>query len=77
MATVKVTRNYQITIPAEYRKKLGIEIGDLVTIYLEGDRLVLVPARRRRITFKAGRPISVEELEKAVEKALDEAVSFR
>ncbi len=75
MATVKVTRNYQITIPAEYRKKLGIEIGDVVTIYLEGDRLVLVPARRRRITFKAGRPISVEELEKAVEKALDEAVS--
>ncbi|MGC9119278.1 MAG: AbrB/MazE/SpoVT family DNA-binding domain-containing protein, partial [Thermoproteus sp.] len=52
MATVKVTRNYQITIPAEYRKKLGIEIGDVVTIYLEGDRLVLVPARRRRITFK-------------------------
>ncbi|MGB9705991.1 MAG: AbrB/MazE/SpoVT family DNA-binding domain-containing protein [Pyrobaculum sp.] len=75
MATVKVTRNYQITIPAEYRKKLGIEIGDVVTIYLEGDRLVLVPARRRRITFKAGRPISVEELERAVEKALDEAVS--
>jgi AbrB family looped-hinge helix DNA binding protein len=74
MATVKVTRNYQITIPAEYRKKLGIEIGDVVTIYLEGDRLVLVPARRRRITFKAGRPISVEELERAVEKALDEAV---
>ncbi len=75
MATVKVTRNYQITIPAEYRKKLGIKIGDVVMIYMEGDRLVLVPARRRRITFKAGRPISVEELRRGVEKALDEAVS--
>ncbi|MCU7787600.1 AbrB/MazE/SpoVT family DNA-binding domain-containing protein [Pyrobaculum sp. 3827-6] len=75
MATVKVTRNYQITIPAGYRKKLGIKIGDVVTIYMEGDRLVLVPAKRRRITFKAGRTVNVEELERAVEKALDEAVS--
>ncbi|AET33111.1 AbrB/MazE/SpoVT family DNA-binding domain-containing protein [Pyrobaculum ferrireducens] len=75
MATVKVTRNYQITIPAEYRKKLGIKIGDVVMIYMEGDRLVLVPARRRRITFKIGRTVNVKELERGVEKALDEAVS--
>lgn len=72
---VKVTRNYQVTIPAEYRRKLGIKIGDVVTVLLEGDRIVIIPAKKRRITFKAGRPVSVEELESAVEKALDESIS--
>ena len=32
MAKVKVTRNYQVTIPEEVRKKLGIEEGDYVSI---------------------------------------------
>ncbi|MFP3348824.1 MAG: AbrB/MazE/SpoVT family DNA-binding domain-containing protein [Thermoproteus sp.] len=27
MAVVRVTRNYQITIPAEVRRRLGIEVG--------------------------------------------------
>ncbi|RLF02812.1 MAG: AbrB/MazE/SpoVT family DNA-binding domain-containing protein [Thermoprotei archaeon] len=29
---VKVTRNYQITVPATVREKLGIKEGDLVRI---------------------------------------------
>jgi len=32
LARVKVTRNYQVTIPEEVRKKLGIEEGDYVSI---------------------------------------------
>lgn len=32
MAKVKVTRNYQITIPHDVRKKMGIEEGDYVSI---------------------------------------------
>jgi len=32
MAKVKVTRNYQITIPQDVRKKMGIEEGDYVSI---------------------------------------------
>jgi len=32
MAKVKVTRNYQVTIPEDVRKKLGIEEGDYVSI---------------------------------------------
>lgn len=72
---VKVTRNYQVTIPAEYRKRLGIKVGDVVTVLLEGDRIVIIPTKRRRVSFRAGRKIEVEELEKAAEAALDEAVS--
>lgn len=32
MARVKVTRNYQVTIPEDVRKKLGIAEGDYVLI---------------------------------------------
>jgi len=32
LAKVKVTRNYQVTIPEAVRKKLGIKEGDYVTI---------------------------------------------
>jgi len=28
VAVVRVTRNYQITIPAEVRRRLGIKAGD-------------------------------------------------
>ena len=64
-----------MTIPAEYRKRLGIKVGDVVTMLLEGDRIVIIPAKRRRVTFRAGRPVTVEELEEAVESALDESLS--
>jgi len=32
VAKVKVTRNYQITLPRDVRKKMGIEEGDYVSI---------------------------------------------
>lgn len=32
MAKVKVTRNYQVTIPESVRKKLGVKEGDYVSI---------------------------------------------
>jgi len=32
MAKVKVTRNYQVTIPQEVRAKLGIQEGDVIEL---------------------------------------------
>jgi AbrB family looped-hinge helix DNA binding protein len=32
VAVVRVTRNYQITIPAEVRRKLRIKVGDWVMV---------------------------------------------
>ncbi len=29
---VKVTRNYQITIPAEIRRKMGLKLGDVLEV---------------------------------------------
>ena len=77
MVRVKITRNHQLTIPAEVREALGIKEGDLVEVLLEGDRAVIIPLRKRRITFKAGRRFSIEELEEEVEKALEESTHTR
>lgn len=42
MAKVKVTRNYQVTIPEAIRKRLGIKEGDYVTIEItvEGEAVL-------------------------------------
>ncbi len=44
---VKVTRKYQVTIPSEVRKKLGIKIGDLLAVKEEGGKIILVPVKGR------------------------------
>ena len=74
---VKVTRNYQVTIPASIRAKLGIREGDVVKIvYDERDNVIkIAPFKRKRATIKLGRRISVEEMEEAVGELLDEATS--
>jgi len=35
----------------------------------------IIPVRKRRITIRLGREVSVEEVERLVEEALDEATS--
>ena len=74
---VKVTRNYQVTIPAIVRDKLGIKEGDLVRIvYDESEGVAkIIPIRRKRTTVRLGRKISVEEIERLIEEALDEATT--
>jgi len=37
MERVKVTRNYQVTIPASIRNRLGIREGDILEFLVEGD----------------------------------------
>ena len=72
---VKVTRNFQVTIPASIREKLGIRVGDLVrVIYDESEGVVkIVPVRRSRITIRLGRRITVEEIERSIEEVMDES----
>ena len=74
---VKVTRNYQITIPASIRAKVGINEGDIVkVVYDEKEGVIkIIPLKRKRTTIKIGRKISVEEIEKTIEGILNEATS--
>jgi len=43
MARVRVSSKYQVVIPREERKRLGIERGQFVNIFSIGSRLVVVP----------------------------------
>ncbi|MEM1517089.1 MAG: AbrB/MazE/SpoVT family DNA-binding domain-containing protein [Thermofilum sp.] len=65
---VKVTRNYQVTIPVEVREALGIREGDYVEFELRGDGALLKPVKRKWSTIKLGRVLSVEEIEEIAEK---------
>jgi AbrB family looped-hinge helix DNA binding protein len=45
MSTTKVTRNYQVTIPADIRKVLSIKIGTLVDFVVEKGALIMKPKK--------------------------------
>ena len=67
---VKVTRNYQITIPADIRRELGIKEGDVLVVRQVGDSIVLQKPRVDLPSFRLGREVTTEDVEKAVEEAL-------
>ncbi len=41
----QIRQNYQITLPAQLRKRLGLKIGDLMEIVAKGATLILKPKR--------------------------------
>jgi AbrB family looped-hinge helix DNA binding protein len=43
--TAKLTEKYQITIPREVRRRLGLRAGDVIYLALEGEKVVLRGAR--------------------------------
>ncbi|GAB6947853.1 AbrB/MazE/SpoVT family DNA-binding domain-containing protein [Vulcanisaeta sp. JCM 16161] len=69
MEKVKVTRNYQVTIPADIRERLGIRIGDVLIVYVEDDKIVFrkLSDDRKRLTF--GRKLTLEDIETGIERA--------
>ena len=76
MPITKVTRNYQITIPAEIRKALGIKEGEYLAVELRGDEIVIKRARKKWKTFRLGRKLTAEELERISEEAMEEEMSW-
>jgi len=74
MSVTKVTRNYQITIPAEIRRALGIKEGELLEVQLEGDRIVIQRLRRERKRLKLGRNLTPEEIEESIEEGMRECM---
>lgn len=45
MSVVKITRNFQVSIPKEIRDRLGIEEGDLIEMIEQDGRILMVPKR--------------------------------
>ena len=54
MAIVKTSSKGQIVIPAEIRKKLGIEPGQKVNLSLENDKAVISPLPKDPIKTMRG-----------------------
>jgi len=71
MALTKITKKGQITIPIEYRKRLGT---DMVRIEMEGEKIVITPARELGGVFHkyafTGKPI--EEVMEMEKRAMEE-----
>jgi len=44
-AVTRLTRNGQVTLPASIRREANVEEGDILTVHLEADRIVLVPKK--------------------------------
>jgi|FaiFalDrversion2_1042247.scaffolds.fasta_scaffold06530_3 AbrB family looped-hinge helix DNA binding protein len=77
-----LTRKGQVTIPAEFRRRLGLRRGDRVAVALEGDRIVLrrvgsVVERTAGFLRSDRPPKTAEDLRAAAEAAIAEAVSER
>ena len=70
MLKVKVTRNYQVTIPAEVRNKAGIKEGDLLEVRWEEGKIVMEKAKKERKRLKAGRRLTIEEIDFLIERGM-------
>ncbi len=68
MERVKVTRNYQITIPSAIRETLGIKEGDVLEVHVEGDKIVIRKVKSNRPRIRLNRPVTLEYVEESVER---------
>lgn len=70
MPTVVLDQKGRITIPSEVRSRLGLKPGSRLELVLEGDRIVLRPARRLRARDLLGiagqEEVELEDVERAL-----------
>ena len=73
---VKITRNYQVTIPAEIRRRIGLKIGDLLEMeYDENEGVVIIKrVKEERRTLKAGRKLMPEDIEELMINGLSKSL---
>ncbi|AOL17533.1 AbrB family transcriptional regulator [Sulfolobus sp. A20] len=74
MERVKVTRNYQITIPSAVRETLGIKEGDILEVYVEGDRIVIKKVKSKRPRIRLNKPVTLEYIDESVERGMHESL---
>jgi len=77
MVRVRITRNYQVTIPALVRKAVGLKVGDVVEVYADEEgRIVIEKVRGERKKLRAGRKLSPEEIEELIERGLRRSIEW-
>lgn len=67
-----MTRNYQVSIPAEIRRLLNIKLGDVLEVRCDEERgeIILRKLEERRRTLRAGRRLTPEEIEELIQQGL-------
>ncbi len=65
-----VDQNYQITIPKEIREKLQINVGDILVVDVENDRIILRKEDLELPVLKGGQNLSVEDIEASIRKGM-------
>ena len=72
MPLAKITKKGQVTIPIDFRRRLGT---DMVRIEMEGEKIVITPAKELGGVFReyafTGKPI--EEIMEIEKRAMEEA----
>ncbi|GAB6103030.1 AbrB/MazE/SpoVT family DNA-binding domain-containing protein [Thermococcus atlanticus] len=66
MGLTKVTRNYQITIPSDVRRKLGIKVGDILLVEVEDGKVVLKKSKLELPLLPGGEGLKIEDIEEAI-----------
>jgi AbrB family looped-hinge helix DNA binding protein len=71
---VKVTRNYQITIPSTIRAKLNIRVGDKLLVYFENTKIIIEKKRGNiaSLNLRLGRKFTDEDINKIIAEAGEE-----
>ncbi len=72
MGITKVTRNYQITIPSDIRKELGIKVGDVLVIEIEDGKAVIKKSDLELPLLPGGKGLKVEDIEEAIRRGQGE-----
>ena len=77
MPTTKVTRNYQVTIPADVRSKASVDKGDILQVEYDessGTIRLLPPRKGARKAARLGRKIGLKDIEEAIVSGMKESL---
>lgn len=72
----KMTSKGQITIPKELRDRFNVHEGDQFKIFLQDDKIMLEPVKRKKLSdvlknrIKVSEPIDIEKMRKVAGQEL-------
>ncbi len=72
MRRTKVTRNRQVTIPAEIANVAHVKEGDVLEVGLMGTKIVFEKAKDELPLIKLGRKVDDDEIERLMAEAAEE-----
>jgi len=62
----------KITIPKKLREKLDINVGDMLVLDVEGDKIILRKEELELSILKGGKGLSDEKIEESIKKGLND-----